>query len=175
MNKLPIGILLLIAALVPGCANNRCQQQVEQSLLLEENRRLYDALYTTHAQLEDLQHENDELRSAADAAARRSYDEDEPYRNSSPRSRYRDDEPRDDGGEAPGFGLPTTTIPDNAPGTTAPPSLLNDGARRSRPASRLPAPGATVQVSAATPGEFNLPEFPEEDSETAFPAWSPTR
>lgn len=59
MRKIVFGTSLLIALAAAGCASS----QLHQSLLLQENRRLEDALYTTHAQVADLKRENDWLRS----------------------------------------------------------------------------------------------------------------
>ncbi len=153
MNKTPIGILLLVAVLLPGCAN-RYQQNVEQSLLLEENRRLYDALYVTHAQLEDLQHENDELREAATLAR--------PGNGPSAPSSYRDE-------DEPPFVPPQVTVPPPGGGSSTAPAFLDDGAYRGNRDDRY---GKTVQVSTTAPGELRLPEFPEEGE---FPTWSPVR
>ena len=58
MNKIAFGISLFIVLAAAGCGNS----QLHQSLLLHENRRLEDALYVSHAQIADLQRENDTLR-----------------------------------------------------------------------------------------------------------------
>ena len=58
MRKIVFGISLLIALATAGCTST----QLHQSLLVNENRRLEDALYTVHAQVADLQRENDLLR-----------------------------------------------------------------------------------------------------------------
>ena len=59
MWKIVFGSSLLYALVAVGCASS----QYHQSLLLQENRRLEDALYVTHAQAADLKRENDWLRS----------------------------------------------------------------------------------------------------------------
>jgi len=58
MGKIVFGISLSIAFVAAGCAST----QLHQSLLLNENRRLEDALYTAHAQVADLKRENESLR-----------------------------------------------------------------------------------------------------------------
>ncbi|MDR3197570.1 MAG: hypothetical protein LBU34_06830, partial [Planctomycetaceae bacterium] len=62
MKKYLLGFLLVFSAAL-GCTS-QYQYQTEQSLLLQENQRLENALYVTHAQLVDLKRENDRLRSA---------------------------------------------------------------------------------------------------------------
>ena len=59
MRKIVFGISLLCALAAVGCASS----QLHQSLLLQENRRLEDALYVSHSQVVDLKRENDWLRS----------------------------------------------------------------------------------------------------------------
>lgn len=58
MWKITFGTSLFIALAAAGCGSS----QLHQSLLLHENRRLEDALYTAHAQVADLRRENDALR-----------------------------------------------------------------------------------------------------------------
>jgi len=58
MWKITWGASLFIALIAAGCGSSR----LHQSLLLNENRRLEDALYTAHAQVADLKRENDTLR-----------------------------------------------------------------------------------------------------------------
>ena len=59
MRKIVFGISLLCALAAVGCTSS----QLHQSLLLQENRRLEDALYVSHSQVVDLKRENDWLRS----------------------------------------------------------------------------------------------------------------
>ena len=59
MRKIVFGSSLLFALVAAGCASS----QMHQSLLLQENRQLEDALYMSHAQVADLKRENDWLRS----------------------------------------------------------------------------------------------------------------
>ena len=59
MRKIVFGISLLVALVVTGCASS----QLHQSLLLQENRQLEDALYVAHSQVVDLQRENNWLRN----------------------------------------------------------------------------------------------------------------
>ena len=74
MGKVVFGISLLYALMAMGCASS----QLHQSLLLQENRRLEDALYVSHAQVVDLKRENDWLRNKQGTEMveppRRSYD-----------------------------------------------------------------------------------------------------
>ena len=58
MRKRVFGISLSIAFVAAGCAST----QLHQSLLVHENQRLEDALYTAHAQVADLKRENESLR-----------------------------------------------------------------------------------------------------------------
>jgi|GEM_PF-3091271 len=58
MRKVIIGISLFAAFIAAGCTNT----QLHQSLLMNENRQLEDALYVAHAQITDLKRENDALR-----------------------------------------------------------------------------------------------------------------
>jgi len=59
MGKIVFGTSLFVALVAAGCANS----QLHQSLLLQENRQLEDALFVAHAQVADLQRENDWLRN----------------------------------------------------------------------------------------------------------------
>ena len=59
MRKIIFGTSLFIALVAAGCASS---QQLHQSLLLHENRRLEDALHVAHAQVADLKRENNALR-----------------------------------------------------------------------------------------------------------------
>ena len=56
--KIVFGTSLFIVLATAGCTSS----QLHQSLLMHENRQLEDALYTAHAQVADLQRENDLLR-----------------------------------------------------------------------------------------------------------------
>ena len=58
MGKIVFCTSLFIALIAAGCANSR----LHQSLLLQENRQLEDALFTAHARIADLQRDNDWLR-----------------------------------------------------------------------------------------------------------------
>ena len=58
MKKIVLGTLLFMFLVAAGCASS----QLHQSLLLQENQRLEDALYVAHAQVTDLKRENDLLR-----------------------------------------------------------------------------------------------------------------
>ena len=58
VRKIVFGTSLFIVLAAAGCTS----AQLHQSLLMHENRQLEDALYTAHAQVADLQRENDLLR-----------------------------------------------------------------------------------------------------------------
>ena len=58
MRKIVFSISLFIPLVVAGCASS----QLHQSLLIHENRQLEDALFVAHAQVADLERENDLLR-----------------------------------------------------------------------------------------------------------------
>jgi len=62
MREIIFGTSLVIAFVATGCASS----QLHQSLLLQENRQLEDALYAAHAQVADLKRENDWLRNKQD-------------------------------------------------------------------------------------------------------------
>ena len=57
MRKTVFGFSLVIAFVASGC-----NTQLHQAMLLHENRRLEDALYTTQAQVAHLKRENNSLR-----------------------------------------------------------------------------------------------------------------
>ena len=59
MGKIVFGTSLLIVLVATGCTSS----QLHQSLLMQENRQLEDALYVAHAQIVDLKRENDLLRN----------------------------------------------------------------------------------------------------------------
>ena len=59
MRQIVLGVSLLMISAVAGCASS----QVHQSLLLQENRQLEDALHVAHSQVVELKRENDWLRS----------------------------------------------------------------------------------------------------------------
>ena len=61
MNAKGFIAVLVLASLV-GCSN-RYQHQVDQSLLLQENQRLENALYVKHTQLVTVKRENDRLKT----------------------------------------------------------------------------------------------------------------
>ncbi len=160
--------LLFIAAIFmlpfSGCAN-RQMQTVEQSLLLEENRRLYDALYVAHAQLEDLQHENKELRESAPVNSGNSAVS--PLQNE-------DDE------DIEPYTPPEIILPPGIQtpegGSQAPPAFFDNGAYLDDGNRH----GKTIQASAVVPVDEELrfpeilPEFPTEEAE-GMPIWSPMR
>jgi len=103
MRKIVFGISLFIACIATGCKSS----QLHQSLLIHENRQLEDALYSTHAQIADLQRENDWLREQAN-------DYSESPRRSRSRSWDDDLEP---------FEMPKVILPSET-GTTEAPEWL---------------------------------------------------
>ena len=109
MRKIVFCTSLLIAFAAAGCASS----QLHQSLLLQENRQLEDALYTVHAQVTELQRENDWLRDKQDAGMveppRRSY-------NKSLEEEF-------DFDVAPPYEMPKVILP-GQPGTTEMPEAL---------------------------------------------------
>lgn len=162
------GAVLMLAVLLAGCTN-RYQYQVDQSLLLQENQRLEEALFVTHAQLVDLKRENESLqassaRSAGPAASSSSAPAISPRRIGAA--------PKDDYDEAPPYEPPQIKIPENAPESTTLPDALRSSVMP-KPRIRNKPP----QTVAAPPEEV-LPELvlPNTDvSEQTLPAWSPTR
>ena len=76
MRKIIFGTSLFIAFIAAGCASST-SSQLHQSLLLQENRQLEDALYVAHSQVTELKRENDLLRSTQETGnvtpIRRSY------------------------------------------------------------------------------------------------------
>ena len=59
MKAIVFGTSLFIAVWATGCTTHT---QLHQSLLIHENQRLENALYTAHAQVADLKRENNLLR-----------------------------------------------------------------------------------------------------------------
>ena len=114
-------ISALLCVLFAGCTS-RYQQQVDQSLLLQENQRLEEALYVTHAQLVDMKRENDALKNVKTTAATNTSEPAPALRS----QRY---EPmnRDDFDEAPPYHAPEVIIPDEDAGSAVPPDSLNNG------------------------------------------------
>jgi hypothetical protein len=117
MKKYLLGFLLIFATVL-GCTS-QYQYQMEQSLLLQENQRLENALYVTHAQLVDLKRENEVLRgtkSSGNDFTLPTQPLTRPKRNQSlPVENYE---------EAPPFAPPEIIIPNNNPGSDAVPDSL---------------------------------------------------
>jgi len=99
--------VLVLASLV-GCSN-RYQYQVDQSLLLQENQRLENALYVTHTQLVDMKRENDRLKTMLGQS-------DDSLKRGKPMERR----PTDNYDEAPLYETPKVSIPMSPPSTTLP-------------------------------------------------------
>ncbi|MDR2441706.1 MAG: hypothetical protein LBE12_20275 [Planctomycetaceae bacterium] len=117
MKKYLSGFLLIFATVL-GCTS-QYQYRMEQSLLLQENQRLENALYVTHAQLVDLKRENDSLRGVKSSGNNLTQPEQpliRPKRNKlSPEENYE---------EAPPFAPPEIIIPNDNPGSATVPDSL---------------------------------------------------
>ncbi len=160
MNRISIGIFVtaVLALFFSGCAN-RQMQRVEHSLLLEENRRLEQALYEAHAQLDNLQYENEELQRAAS-------------RNRSAVRENEDDEPYMPPDVSLPYGLPPGASPNVTPppgsGSQTPPSLLDGAYLEKSPYYDNQNP--VLPASAILPADAEV--LLEEEG---LPAWSPVR
>lgn len=172
MKKILFALVPLVCAASFGCTN-RYQQQVDQSLLLQENRRLEEALYVTHAQLVDLKRENEALRNLDPGETN--------GRSSSapaPRSRRRVSAPADDYDDAPPYQVPEITIPPEGGSSTLPDALKGVNML---PKPVLPKRERTVPVpepSESAPQNMTFPELIIPDNQVGDstpPAWSPTR
>ena len=108
---------ILLICVVVGCVSP-FQRQVEQSLLLQENQQLENALYVTHQQLVDLKQENDALKD--ELAGQTSVSPSETPRTSR-RTKFAPREALDD---APEFFPPQILMPEGVPGSTTPPDSL---------------------------------------------------
>ncbi len=115
-------IITILCTLCIGCTG-RYQHQMDQSLLLQENQRLEEALYVTHAQLIDLKRENEAIKNVKSSAAGSL----EPVVTPALRSQRYEPMPRDDYDEAPPYQAPQITIPDDAPVMEMPPESLKGG------------------------------------------------
>jgi len=107
MSKIVFGTSLFIALIAAGCTST----QLHQSLLLHENRQLEDALYVAHAQVADLQRENDLLRKQQSSESL------------APPVRSRTDSGLDDWDFGPPLEMPKVILPDE-PGTTEAPEFM---------------------------------------------------
>lgn len=120
MKKRLIGMVGVALIFSFGCAN-QYQYQVDQTLLLQENQRLEDALYVTHTQLVDLKRENEMLKAAQNGTKK-------PAPSSSSSGfqlfpgRSNKAEPQEDYDDAPPFAPPEIIIPETE--STAPPDRL---------------------------------------------------
>jgi hypothetical protein len=124
--------LPFLVLLCAGCAG-RFSDQVETSLLLQENQRLEHALHVTHAQLQTMKRENAALKG-------------EPLPSASPssvkgvrRPARLKVQPED---AAPAFETPKIEIPVGIPPSATPPDSLK---------SSLSLPDAPVESSALVP------------------------
>ncbi|MDR1964862.1 MAG: hypothetical protein LBQ50_13910 [Planctomycetaceae bacterium] len=143
MKKHLLGLTLILSAFL-GCTS-RYQYEVDQSLLLQENRRLENALYVTHAQLVDLKRENESLRNTTLRKSNASLPQEpltRPKRIQSP--------PVENYDEAPPFEPPEIIIPNEIPGSNAVPDSLKSS-------------------------QILLPKIVLSSEEKSPPVWSPTR
>ncbi|MDR2754718.1 MAG: hypothetical protein LBC20_03340 [Planctomycetaceae bacterium] len=130
-----------------GCTS-QYQYQMEQSLLLQENQRLENALYVTHTQLVDLKRENEMLRGTKQSESDFTLPKQplaRPKRISSP---VENDE------EAPPFVPPEIIIPKDTPGSETIPDSLKS--------SQLVFPEV-------------LPKMVLDSEDKSLPTWSPIR
>lgn len=161
--------MLLLALCLAGCTS-RYQTQVEQSLLLQENQRLEDALYVTHAQLVDLKRENESLKGAPAGTSGSSVSN-----SVSPTTRLRKSSSASNEGsdDAPPFDPIKIDIPKDAHESNSLPDALKSS-------QTIPMPKRPAQIKAKG-GQEDSP-YPElilpgggNVSEQNSPAWSPTR
>jgi hypothetical protein len=186
MKRLFFSTALLVLLVVTGCAGGY-QYQVDQSLLMQENRRLENALYVTHAQLVTLKRENEVLRNSQ--SNRKNKDSIFPATPSlvNPLLRpKRNGQPsRDDYDEAPPFVPPSVlpnlqnlpedrnpggTDPNNPPINQIPDSLKNT--KISPPNKKITSDRSLLEET--TPDEITFPVVIESE-ESLQPAWSPIR
>lgn len=176
MNTFKITFPMIIASLLlvvsTGCAS-RYAQQVEQSLLLQENQRLEDALYVTHAQLVDLKRENEALKKAQGNGS-----------GTSPtpinRARRASGGPSNaDADDAPPFEPIQIEIPKDAHESKTLPDALKS--TKNIPIPNRPARVKTTHNAVSNnivSGSADLepePVFPVVDVGQQLPPWSPTR
>ncbi|MDR3181649.1 MAG: hypothetical protein LBT89_01815 [Planctomycetaceae bacterium] len=108
--------LSLFGLFTAGCA----QPCVHQSMLLQENRRLENALYVTHAKLTDLQRENADLRGGH---SQEDSSQDTGILPPVFQRKPKKSKEKDKIDNAPPFELPTIEIPEDG-GSTVPPAEL---------------------------------------------------
>ncbi|MDR0611175.1 MAG: hypothetical protein LBG58_13780 [Planctomycetaceae bacterium] len=142
MKKYLSGFLLIFATVL-GCTS-QYQYQVEQSLLLQENQRLENALYVTHAQLVDLKRENDTLRGVKSSEKNNLTLPEQPLT----RPKRNQATPVEDYDEAPLFTPPEIIIPKETPGSNTVPDSLKS--------SQLMLP-EMLPKNVADPDEKSLP------------------
>ena len=123
MSRLIRLLPILLISVIVGCMNP-LQRQIEQSLLLQENQQLENALYVTHQQLVDLKYENDALKEELAGQTVVS-----PAVNVRP-SKRTGFTPREGLDNAPEYSPPEILLPDEMPGTKTPPSSLKPSATK---------------------------------------------
>ncbi|MGL4593194.1 MAG: hypothetical protein ACRCUY_00535 [Thermoguttaceae bacterium] len=164
MKRKLILFILIFTGFVCGCSS---RSHSEQSLLLQENRRLENALYLTHAKLVEVNRENETLRASMspDTSARISAP--------STRSSRRLEMPRDDMDNAPPYQAPQVELPSDAPGTNIiPDTLKSQHAPRFNLSNSF---GLSMRQTLPEPGDISFPEFDEDMAEQVVPVWTPTR
>jgi hypothetical protein len=111
-----VSVVILLLA-ISGCMSSQ-QRQIHQSLLLQENRRLENALYVTHAQLVKAKRENETLRNAQSRNGDSS-------RVSTPLLRPKREQPKQKNfDDAPLYEPPEIIVPEDHPGSTTLPDAL---------------------------------------------------
>ena len=150
-----------LALSMSGCVS-RYQYEVDQSLLVQENQKLENALYVTHNQLVDMKRENERLKDRLDDASGTAL---APARRP---ARERIDTSQFD--TAPEYAPPKIEIPDNG-GSQEVPDLL-----QTTPSSLVPPIGRSM-VRTQPPPRVTSPQETTDSilSSPTFPTWNPTR
>lgn|GEM_PF-4712102 len=161
--------MLLLVLFFTGCTSYR-QLQLEQTMLLQENQRLEDALYITHAQLVDSTRENEALKNNLSNSQSNSI---------APAKSYKGITQQDATDDAPLFPSTTIEIPPDSKEKSSIPDLLKKTQipRRSLPKSNtgmpeLLPPNAGVSIIDSTTFDADGDTVNVGD---ATPVWKPTR
>ena len=161
MNAKGFLALLVLASLV-GCSS-RYQYQMDQSLLLQENQRLENALYVTHTQLAHTKRENDRLKTMLG----------QPSGNMVPRRvRPMGPAPTEHYDEAPLYESPKVSIPQTSP-SNIPPDLLKGSALP--PKTKVAATPPKKETAYFPPTTTEPEKKQEPPTEFALPEWTPNR
>lgn len=130
----PFILFAVFAAFCTGCTTCSLPGQTEYSLLLQENQRLEQALYITHAQLADAKRENASLRNEPGTESVMPISAVQPP--------VRTKSGVIESNDAPPFETPKVEIPLDEPGSTVPPDSLNNS---------MPLPDAPTRDEALVP------------------------